>query len=166
MKVPTKLKKMDLNSVDFVRRGANPEAHIALHKSYDGEEMDIAKAEQDLTMFTDVLGESFSSIMKDDTLSHEEKAGMIAKSMDEFTDTLEGYLHSSFSILEKSAEGTKTTQVTQKQTGKGEETMQNTVQLENVDKSLLSPAEAAFLDAIVAKACKTTKSDEGIYAYR
>lgn len=157
MKTPTKLKKMNLTSVDLVGRGANPEAHIALHKSFDYEEVDVAKAEQDLTMFTDVLGESFSSIMKDDTLSQEEKAGMVVKSMNEFTDTLEGYL-SSFSILEKSTVDTKTTVVTQKSTRKGEsETMKTLV---NVDKSLLSPEEATQLDALLAKACKTEKSQE------
>ena len=148
---------MNLTSVDLVGRGANPEAHIALHKSFDYEEVDVAKAEQDLTMFTDVLGESFSSIMKDDTLSQEEKAGMVVKSMNEFTDTLEGYL-SSFSILEKSTVDTKTTVVTQKSTRKGEsETMKTLV---NVDKSLLSPEEATQLDALLAKACKTEKSQE------
>lgn len=157
-KLFTKLKKMKLNSVDFVRRGANPVADIALYKSIGGGEtefMDIAKAEQDLTTFTDVLGESFSSIMKDDTLSQEEKLGMVVKSMEEFTDTLEGYL-SSFSILEKSEgedpEDTQTTATQKSIEGKGEETMK---QLENVDKSLLTPEEAAMLDQLVAKA--TTK---------
>ena len=160
MKTPTRLKKMKLNSVDLVRRGANPEAHIALHKSYDGENegVDVAKAEQDLTLFTDVLGESFSSIMKDDTLSQEEKIGMVVKSMDEFTDTLGDYLTSSFSILEKSNE--KTTVATQKPTKSREGESETMKTLVNVDKSLLSPEEATQLDALLAKACKTEKSQE------
>ena len=185
MKQPTKLKKMKLNSVDFVRRGANPAADIALYKSYDGkpdeddesqsffksltdsiagaikkaftddddttEYMDVAKAEQDLTTFTDVLGESFSSIMKDDTLNQEERIGMICKSMSEFNETLEGYL-SSFDMLEKSDNVTKNI------LGKGDVEEMANFNFENVDKSLLTPDEAATLDALIAKACKTEKA--------
>ena len=40
---PTKLRKMNLNSVDFVRQGANPDAHIMIKKSYDGEDDDVEK---------------------------------------------------------------------------------------------------------------------------
>ena len=189
MKQPTKLKKMKLNSVDFVRRGANPAADIALYKSYDGEPdedeekqsffksltdsiagaikkaftednddpgayMDVAKAEQDLTTFTDMLGESFSSIMKDDTLSQDERIGMISKSMSEFNETLEGYL-SSFDTLEKSDDATINQQI---KVEKGDAEM--TVNFENVDKSLLTPDEVAQLDALIAKACKTKKADD------
>ena len=93
LKIPTRLKKMKLNSVDFVRRGANPDADIMIRKSadYDPEYddfMDVEKAEYDLTTFTEVLGESFSSIMKDDTLTNEERLGMVAKSLSEFNDTV------------------------------------------------------------------------------
>lgn len=176
---------MKLNSVDFVRRGANPAADIALYKSFDGkpdedderqsffksltdsiagaikkaftdeddtaEYMDVAKAEQDLTTFTDVLGESFSSIMKDDTLNQEERIGMICKSMSEFNETLEGYL-SSFDMLEKSDN------VTNNYLGKGDVEEMANFNFENVDKSLLTPDEAATLDALIAKACKTEKA--------
>lgn len=196
---PTKLKKMKLNSVDFVRRGANPAADIALYKSADyvpdvpeddegkqsffktlsdsitgaikkafgadddsAEYMDVAKAEQDLATFTNVLGESFSSIMKDDSLTDEERMDMIAKSTGEFVDTLDGYL-SSFDTLEKSTgyepEDSQTATVTQKSSNsrKGDATMAN---YENVDKSLLTPEEASTLDALIAKACKTEKADD------
>lgn len=188
-KKPTKLKKMKLNSVDFVRRGANPAADIALYKSYEGEPkeeekhsffkslsdsiagaikkafsedddsaeyMDVAKAESDLLTFTDVLGESFSSIMKDDTLDQNEKIGMVCKSMSEFNETLEGYL-SSFDTLEKS-DGSYYATNNYSNLEKGEEEM--TVNLENVDKSLLTPDEASQLDALIAKACKTKKADD------
>ena len=159
MGVPTILKKLKLNSVDFVRRGANPAADIALYKSadYTPEEdyMDVAKAEQDLTMFTDILGESFSSIMKDDSLDDEDRINMIAKSVSEFTDTLDGYL-SSFSILEKSdfEDDFQTANVTTKSSKerKGDvETMANYMRV-NVDKSLLSMDEQNTLDALLAKA--------------
>ena len=166
---PTRLKKLLMSSVDFVRRGANQEAHIVLRKSINGEEpepMDVAKAEQELTAYTDTLGKSFASILQDESMSQEEKIGMIAKSMDEFTDTLEDYL-SSLSILEKSEgepgdgepeDKTKTTEVTKKSIKKeGDKEMMN---LENVDKSLLTPEEAEMLDQLVAKAT-TKKADDG-----
>lgn len=195
MKRPTKLKKMKLNSVDFVRRGANPAADIALYKSYDGvpdeedekqsffksltdsiagaikkafteeddsvEYMDVAKAEHDLTTFTDVLGESFSSIMKDDSLSQESRIEMVQKSTSEFIDTLDDYL-SSFDTLEKSygydPKDSQTANVTNQLSNlrKGEDAEMKIY--EDVDKSLLSPEEAATLDALVAKACKTEKA--------
>lgn len=194
MSKPTKLKKMKLNSVDFVRRGANPAADIALYKSYDGkpdeedeenqsffksltdsiagaikkafsdedtsvEYMDVAKAEHDLTTFTDVLGESFSSIMKDDSLSQEERIEMVQKSTFEFIDTLDGYI-SSFDTLEKSfgLSNDSQTAVTNNLSNlrKGEDAEMKIY--EDVDKSLLSPEEAATLDALVAKACKTEKA--------
>ena len=187
MKRPTKLKKMKLNSVDFVRRGANPAADIALYKSYDGapddeqecnhsffksiadgitnvlkkafseeeESVDLAKAENDLTTFTKFLGESFSSIMKDDTLSNDERIGMIAKSMSEFNDTMDDYL-SSFDKLEKSNPDQQVTVNTSKIEKGDVEQME--IKLENVDKSLLSPEEAAQLDALIEKACTTEKA--------
>lgn len=194
MKNPTKLKKMKLNSVDFVRRGANQAADIALYKSADyapddeeeknsffksisegitnvlkkafGEDseyskpIDLAKTESDLTAFTDILGESFSSIMKDDTLDDSERVGMIQKSLSEFNDTLDGYI-SSFSILEKSGSDTHDNdpqETVNKSNSKGDAEMEIT--MEDVDKSLLTPDEAAQFDALIAKACKTKKADE------
>ena len=163
MGVPTILKKLKLNSVDFVRRGANPVADIALYKSADHtpeeDAIDVAKAEQDLTMFTEILGDSFSSIMKDDSLNDEEKLGMIAKSLNEFTDTVGEYL-SPLGILEKSDKGdSQTAEVTKKSsTRKGVETMATNYM--NVDKSLLSPEEQNTLDALIAKACKTTEVEK------
>lgn len=196
MKRPTKLKKMKLSSVDFVRRGANPAADIALYKSdgditpeeeeleksffkslsdsvanavkkafgMDEEEdelLDIKKAEQDLIMFAGILGESFSSIMKDDTLSQKDRVSMVEKSVSEFTDTVDDYL-SSFSITEKSAgsgdeppvEDPQTAKVTQKSiTNKeGDDVTMAKSKYENVDKSLLSPEDAATLEALIAKA--------------
>lgn len=161
MKFPTILKNMKLNSVDFVKRGANPEAHIMLHKSADGipEEIDVAKAEDALTTFTDVLGESFSSIMKDASLTDEERVLMVAKSLTEFNDTVGDFM-SSLSILEKSNPGNPEdyqTAETKKSISKGEQIM---AKFENVDKSLLSPEEAAFLDAIMKKANATETEEE------
>lgn len=193
MKRPTKLRKMKLNSVDFVRNGANQAADIELYKSADyvpddddeernsffksisdgitnvlkkafsddsecSEQIDVAKAESDLTAFTDALGESFSSIMKDDTLDDSERVGMIQKSLSEFNDTLDGYI-SSFSILEKSDSNIQhydPQETVNKSNSKGDAEMEIT--MENVDKSLLTPDEAAQFDALIAKACKTEKA--------
>lgn len=145
---------MKLNSVDFVRRGANPAADIALYKSADHvDDMDymddIAKAEQDLTLFTEVLGESFSSIMKDDTLDQDEKLGMIAKSVSEFTDTLDDYLTSSFDIG-KSYDP-------QYFMRKGDANNMTNLEeiMANVNKSLLTPNELSTLEALIAKATET-----------
>ena len=155
-KNPTKLKKMKLDSVDFVRRGANQEAYIALAKSYDDDDytdevIDVAKAEDTLTAFTDMLGTSFSTIMQDSSLSDAERVGMVAKSLAEFNDTMDDYM-SSFGILEKSFSQTANN------FRKGEqETMAN---FTNVDKSLLSPEELALLDAIMKKADATIEEDD------
>lgn len=158
-KNPTQLKKMKLNSVDFVRRGANQEAYIALAKSYDDDDytmdevIDVAKAEDTLTAFTDMLGTSFSTIMQDSSLSDAERVGMVAKSLAEFNDTMDDYM-SSFGILEKSFSQTANN------FRKGEtEIMAN---FTNVDKSLLSPEELALLDAIMKKADATIEDDDEI----
>ena len=171
MKLPTILKKMKLNSVDFVRRGANPAADIALYKSADMPqddfvaEIDVAKAEQDLTMFTDLLGESFSSIMKDDSLDDEERLYMINKSLGEFFDTIGDYL-SPLDTLEKSdgelpEDYLQTAEVTKKSStnSKGDLNMTKFV---NVDKSRLDANEQAALDALIAKANGTTEEDQAM----
>ena len=148
-KMPTILKKLNLNSVDFVRRGANPEADIALYKSADmpleGCEIDVAKAEQDLTMFTDMLGESFSSIMKDDSLDDEERLYMVNKSLGEFIDTIGGYLSPLDTVDYEPQNVTKNTDYI----SEGDLDM---ARFENVDKSLLSADEVATLNALIAKA--------------
>lgn len=151
-KFPTRLKKMKLNSVDFVRRGANPDADIKLCKSADyypeSEMIDVEKAEYDLTTFTDVLGESFSSIMADETLTDAERVGMVAKSLNEFNDTVGEYMEP-FGIVATQKSGNPR---------KGaEKTMADLV---NVDKSLLTPEEAAMLDALIKKASTEEETPE------
>lgn len=142
---------MKLNSVDFVRRGANPAADIALCKSADMPqddfpvEIDVAKAEQDLTMFTEMLGESFSSIMKDDSLNDEERLYMIHKSLGEFIDTMGEYLPPLDTVDYEPHIVTKNTDYM----SKGDLDM---ARFENVDKSLLNADEVATLNALIAKA--------------
>ena len=188
---PTKLKKMNLNSVDFVRRGANPDAHIMLKKSYDGEDddiekqpffktlvaaikkafsgeepeidyadNDIEKSADNMQYFTDCLAESYNSIIGDTTLTKSEKIDMIAKSTDEFTDAMEEYLSSFSSHVGKSTHDAIDYPLTQNNSKGGYETMG--INLENVDKSLLTPDEVEQFDALLAKACKTKKADDNM----
>lgn len=180
-KQPTKLKKMNLNSVDFVRRGANPEAHIMLKKSYDDPEenknvwqslaeslkkafgalnhteqdepeLDIQKSADDMQYFTECLSKSYESIMADTTLSIDEKMEMLAKSTNEFTDTMEDYLSSVSGQVEKSTHGAIDYPSTTNNSKGGYDMG---ISLENVDKSLLTPEEVSQLDALIEKACKT-----------
>ena len=187
-KQPTKLKKMNLNSVDFVRRGANPEAHIMLKKSYDDPEenknvwqslaeslkkafgalnhteqdepeLDIQKSADDMQYFTECLSKSYDSIMADPTLSNEERLEMLEKSTNEFTDTMEEYLSSVSGQVEKSTHGAIDYPAITNNSKGGYDMGIN---LENVDKSLLTPEEASQLDALIAKACKTKKADDNM----
>ena len=193
MKRPTKLKKMELNSVDFVGRGANPKAHIMLRKSATDNSLeeekqsfiksliegikkafgveenedttqfeDITKSEDMLVSLTDTLGKSFSSIAKDETMTQAERISMIAKSVNEFVDTLDGCLSScdieKSSYEEPKEDNSQITEVTQKSdTSKGEDEM---AKYENVNKNLLTDAEAAIFEALIAKASGKEVAEE------
>lgn len=188
-KRPTLLKHLDLNSVDFVQRGANPDAHIMIKKSYDGEDedvekqpffktlvaairkafsgedleepdVDIQKSANDMLYFTDCLAESYYSIMGDTTLTKSEKLDIIAKSTNEFTDTMEDYLSSVSSHVGKSTHDAIDYPLSKNNSKGGYETMG--INLENVDKSLLTSDEAEQLEVLLAKACKTQKADDDL----
>lgn len=111
----TKLKKLEVNSVDLVPAGANPDAHINLFKSKEErpawnrfvgmvkkslgmDEADIEavvqehfapvnkqRIENEIWDYTSALRDSFSSIMKDAELDEDGRSEMLQKSMDEFT---------------------------------------------------------------------------------
>ena len=111
----TKLKKLQVNSVDLVPAGANPDAHINLFKSAEKrpawdrfvgmvkkslgmDESDIEAVvkehfnpvkkqciDNEIWDYTSALRESFDSIMKDDELDSAGRTEMLQKSMDEFT---------------------------------------------------------------------------------
>lgn len=98
-----KLKNMLLKSVDLVKRGANPDADIMLYKSIDGGPEDstqvIMKSEEEIEdmieksddlmgTYADILKESFSSILNDASLTSDEAREMMAKSMEEFNETV------------------------------------------------------------------------------
>ena len=111
----TKLKKLQVNSVDLVPAGANPDAHINLFKSAEKrpawdrfvgmvkkslgmDESDIEAVvkehfipvkkqciDNEIWDYTSALRESFDSIMKDAELDSAGRTEMLQKSMDEFT---------------------------------------------------------------------------------
>ena len=111
----TKLKKLEVNSVDLVPAGANPDAHINLFKSKEErpawnrfvgmvkktlgmDEADIEavvqehfspvnkqRIDNEIWDYTSALRDSFSSIMKDTELDADGRGEMLQKSMDEFT---------------------------------------------------------------------------------
>lgn len=115
----TKLKKLEVNSVDLVPAGANPDAHINLFKSkeerpawerfvgmvkktFGMDEADIEavyaehfnpvnkqRIENEIWDYTSALRESFSSIMKDADLDADGRTEMLTKSMDEFTTAMQ-----------------------------------------------------------------------------
>ena len=110
----TKLKKMELNSVDLVRAGANQKADIRLYKSaaqepteqeenifkrflnwfrenatepQDEPEEGIEKSDDQPeleSIYKSAITESLQSIVADDSLSQNEKNSMIEKSIDQY----------------------------------------------------------------------------------
>lgn len=118
----TKLKKLEVNSVDLVPAGANPDAHINLFKSKEErpawdrfvglvkkslgmDEADIEavvqehynpvnkqRIDNEIWDYTSALRDSFSSIMKDAELDSEGRSEMLQKSMDEFTTAMEAVI--------------------------------------------------------------------------
>lgn len=163
----TKVKDATLSSVDFVRSGANQDAHIALFKSMATQEDSlwqrfeefmkgenvmneelqkslIAKAKQTIKdenqLYTSVLKESMDSIVFNDDLNSQEKYQMMQKSMEEFTSTMEGAI-AKWNTLDSSIEEIEKSLYGREE---GEEV--------KIDKSKLSPEELATLEALTKKA--------------
>ena len=86
MATPTKLKKMNLNSVDFVRRGANQEAHIALAKSDNPIDDDLQVVDTNKS-FSDKVKDAFNTLAKAFNLKEEE-----AEEVQKADDTLNFYV--------------------------------------------------------------------------
>lgn len=106
----TKLKKLDMTSVDLVRRGANQKADIMLYKSaeddipqglwksiheavaswWNGEQNESHEKEFNVTKasYMDAIDYSIDSIIKDDTLDSVTKAEMAAESINQFAEAL------------------------------------------------------------------------------
>lgn len=109
----TKLKKLNMTSVDLVRRGANQNADIRLHKSADSGEIPqgLWKSIQDVvsawmngqqeadpmkefniakSSFVDALDYSMESIINDETMDSVAKAEMATESINQFSEALLG----------------------------------------------------------------------------
>lgn len=157
-----KLKNMLLKSVDLVRRGANPDADIKLYKSIDGEpgaaqaimksaeevEEMIMKSEDAIDAYTDILVQSFSSIVNDESLKAGEAREMMAKSLCEFNETVYENIVKNFTFAQSVEE--------EREVG----TMANENLLDSIDKSLLSADEQKQLSTLLEKACKVKKEDD------
>lgn len=110
----TKLKKLDMTSVDLVRRGANQKADIMLYKNaeggpteeipqglwkniqetvkkwFDGEQGDELKEFKVMkASYMDAIDYSMESIIKDDTMDTVAKAEMLKESISQFAEALE-----------------------------------------------------------------------------
>lgn len=94
----TKLKKMQLNSVDLVRRGANQEAHIALAKS-DYPVDDDFQFEDTNKSFSDKVKDAFNTLAKAFNLK-EEKEEDVQKA-DDTLNFYVGALSESFNSIMK-----------------------------------------------------------------
>lgn len=155
-----KLKNMLLKSVDLVRRGANPDADIKLYKSFDGEpgtaimksaeeiEDMIFKSEDAFDAYTDILKQSFSSIVNDESLQAGEVREMLTKSLCEFNETVCENIVNQFTFAKSIEEEREVTE------------MANENLMDSIDKSLLNAEEQKQLDSLLAKACKVKKEDD------
>ena len=182
MATPTKLKKMKLNSVDLVRRGANQEAHIALAKSDYPIEDDL-QLEDTNKSFSSKVKEAFNTLAKAFNLKEEEDT-----EIQKADDTLNFYvdaLSESFNSIMKddSVEMNDKVEMIGKSLSEFNETLDDylssfdtvdkahdglqdyTVTQKsskgeegmnlkdlNINKSLLTDEEAATLDTLLAKA--------------
>ena len=157
-----KLKNMLLKSVDLVRRGANPDADIKLYKSFDSEpgtaqvvmksaeevEDMIMKSEDAFDAYTDILKQSFSSIVNDESLQAGEAREMMTKSLCEFTETVFENIVKQFTFAKSIEEESEVSN------------MANEKLFDSIDKSLLNAEEQKQLDSLLAKACKVKKEDD------
>ena len=83
----TKLKNMDLTSVDLVRVGANQEARILMFKSaVDG------SPQEQLRVYVDVLCRSLRTIERDESLTTDERKRLAERSMMEYLDAVDELL--------------------------------------------------------------------------
>lgn len=111
-KKKTKLRKLDMTSVDLVQRGANQKADIRLYKSADGQEEaphgllksiqeavkgwfngtkaaeDAKDFEVEKSAFIEALDFSMNSILNDDTMDSVAKAEMAEESIDQFCEAM------------------------------------------------------------------------------
>lgn len=210
MSKKTKLRKINLTSVDMVRRGANQEAYINLYKSagdpaepqaasetppgtpgapnpneipsslwksikeavtrlmkaseaqgaeLDDAELDGEESQQEImdnrTAYNEALNKSIDSILADGSLSTDEKADMITKSIEQFS---EAYTEECVMLLkatdntdaqedepeDEEYEGDPQDEYPESKESEGEEEMK-------IDKSRFTPEELAQYNALITK---------------
>ena len=121
-----KLKELLMNSVDFVKRGANQDADIMLYKSIDGgaagdaagvimkseaqvQEM-IQKSADTMNYYAEALVKSIHSVLTDETMSDVEAQEFMAKSLSEFDEAVKNDIISEFTYTNSKPSKTKKTQ--------------------------------------------------------
>ena len=116
-KKKTKLRKLDMTSVDLVQRGANQKADIRLYKSADDQEEaphgllksiqeavkswfigtkaaeDAKDFEVEKSTFMEALDFSMNGILNDDTMDSVAKAEMAEESIDQFCEAMKTAVH-------------------------------------------------------------------------
>lgn len=164
----TKLKKMQLTSVDLVRAGANQQADIRLFKSDaepaeppTTEEKNIFKrflnwirenpTEDDVTPdidesptdnYKNAITKSIQSIIEDDTLTTSEKNDMIEKSI--------GQYHAR--MLEMAEEMANSKSMSAEPSGEESKINERKENTMKIDKSIFTAEELAQYEALIAKA--------------
>lgn len=184
----TKLKKMQLNSVDLVRRGANQEAHIALAKS-DNPIDDDFQFEDTNKSFSDKVKDAFNTLAKAFNLKEEED--MEIQKADDIVNHYVSTLSESLNSIMKAdvLELDEKVEMIGKSISEFNETLddylssfdtvdksydglqdnivtpnisskgEDSMNEVNIDKSLLTNEEAAMLDTLLAKAASHDKDD-------
>ena len=182
MATPTKLKKMKLNSVDLVGRGANQEAHIALFKSDNPIDDDLH--EDIRKSFPDKVKDAFNTLAKAFGMTEvEEDVSMdIYKAQDELNYYVDTLSESFNSIMKADGiEADEKVEMLTKSLSEFNETLddylssfdtvdksydglqdnivtqksskgEDSMNDLNINKSLLTDEEAAMLDTLLAKA--------------
>lgn len=134
----TKLKKMQLTSVDLVRAGANQQADICLYKSDTSPEIADPSPSN---IYKNAIIESIQGIISDETISAEEKSAMVEKSISQYHDCM----------MEYASEGAGTASLVEPsdQEINNEERNERTMK---IDKSIFTAEELAQYEALIAKA--------------
>lgn len=130
----TKLKNMQLTSVDLVRAGANQDAKICLYKSdHVPDESNVGESNEEI--YKNAIIKSIQSIVLDENLTAEEKSDMVEKSIGQYCN---GLFRAANTTLDRPS-GQKM------KIERNENTMK-------IDKSIFTAEELEQYEALIAKA--------------
>lgn len=167
-----KLKELLMNSVDFVKRGANQDSNIMLYKSIDGgaagdaagvimkseaqvQEM-IQKSADTMNYYAEALVKSIHSVLTDETMSDVEAQEFMAKSLSEFDEAVKNDIISEFTYTKSQPSETKKTQKESEV-----DTMKSAKDiLKSIDKENLSKEEEKDLERLLEKAFPSKNDDD------